>query len=409
MCEWKELAHQIDYDPIKLTRLQSSGYSPEKCREEVVTDWARQGDASWMKLARALDRMNEAHLAEEIRRQYLPSPEHEDDSMSTVAPSSIKFVIALHVLLLHTGSSSSPRDDLLTVSPKTDSDVGREIEDLHNRFSDLVCKVRFEIEDDIERRRTSHKRWVIKLQNGLFQLPPNIEPDHYEFLKENLDTISENKSVDKFFNYLNLYWSFIDCNLLEYLISKFGSEGLQAQMASYVTDLVRFRKSTTVSQFAKHWPKFGGKKDPPPHFSELKAKLPDDPSSCTLEYVEKLRIAFCREFFLSRSALVLAGVNPGSVVVVWYVPSSITPRLSVDLSKYEGKLFHGYGVTELHLSQFFDHLCGIHTKAVASQDSSTGLYTPPPVPSLPESPLEVSSQSQPTGTVILLCLCACVV
>ncbi len=213
------------------------------------------------------------------------------------------------VLLLCTGSFSSPRDDRLTMSPKTDSDVAREIGDLHNRFSDLVCKVRLEIEDDIERRRTSHKRWVIKLQNGLFQLPPNIEPDHYEFLKENLDTISENRSVDKFFNYLNLYWSFIDFNLLEYLISKFGSEGLQAQMASYVADLVRFRKSTTVSQFAKHmhWPKFGGKKDPPPHFSELIAKLPDDPSSCTLEYVEELRMHFCREFFLSKSALVLAG------------------------------------------------------------------------------------------------------
>ncbi len=54
----------------------------------MVTDWTRQGqDASWMKLARALDQMNEAHLADEIRRQYLPSPEHEDESMSTVAPS----------------------------------------------------------------------------------------------------------------------------------------------------------------------------------------------------------------------------------------------------------------------------------------------------------------------------------
>ncbi len=55
-----------------------------------MTDWARQEDASWMKLARALDQMNETHIAEEIRRQYLSSPEHEDDSMSTVAPSSIQ-------------------------------------------------------------------------------------------------------------------------------------------------------------------------------------------------------------------------------------------------------------------------------------------------------------------------------
>ncbi len=230
-------------------------------------------------------------------------------------------------------------------------------------------------------------------------LPATIRPDHFEFVQESLNTISKAEKFHEIFLYLNLYWSFIDCNLLEYLISKFGSEGLQAQMASYVADLVIFRNSTTVAQFAKHWSNVGSKKDPPPHFSELRAKLPDDPSSYTLEYVENLRIDFCREFFLSRSALVLAGVNPGSVVVVWYVPSSITPRLSVDLSSYKGKLFQGYGVTELHLdSESFDVLCGTKTKTEARQYSSAGLeleiYTRPP-PS--------GQTAMLAGTVIYFC------
>ncbi len=194
-----------------------------------MTDWARQGDASWMKLDRALDRMNEAHKAEEIRRQYLPSPEHEDDSMSTVASSS---VMALLVLLLRTGSASFPGDDnMLTIPPKTDSEVAREIKDFEDRFSDLVFAVQMEIEDDMEKRQTSHKRWAIrKLQNNLSYLPISIKPDHFEFVQESLKTISKAESIQEIFMYLNLYWSFIDCNLLQHLISKFGSEGLQTHL-----------------------------------------------------------------------------------------------------------------------------------------------------------------------------------
>ncbi len=292
-----------------------------------------------------------------------------------VAPSSIKLIVTFLVLLLHvcTDSSSSPRDNL---SPRTGSDVAREIKDFENRFSDLVFKVRMEIQDEVEERQTPYELCAtrIRLQNDLTSLPASIRADHYEFIMESIDTISEAKSVHKIFNYLNLYWSFIDCNLLEHLIRKFGSEGLQAQMTSYIADLVRFRKSTTVAQFAKYWPKFGDKKDPPPHFSELKAKLPADPSCCTLEYVENLRIAFCREFLLSKSALVLAGVNSGSVVVVWYVPSSISPVLSAKLKYYRGTIFQDYGVMELYLgSESFNNLCGIQRQAEARQGCSTEL------------------------------------
>ncbi len=72
--DWTELAHQINYDPTKLQRLQNSGQSSDKCREEIVADWARQSGASWEKLARALDRMDEKELAETIRHDYNPPP-----------------------------------------------------------------------------------------------------------------------------------------------------------------------------------------------------------------------------------------------------------------------------------------------------------------------------------------------
>ncbi len=147
---------------------------------------------------------------------------------------------------------------------KKDSDVATEIKDFESRFSDLIDDLQMEIEDE------QAPRALRKLQTKLSCLPATIRADHYEFVQENLETFSNAESVHKIFMYLDLYWSFIDCNLLEHLISKFGSEGLQAQMDSYVADLVRFRESTTVSQFAKHWPSVGGRKTPLRTFPSLK-------------------------------------------------------------------------------------------------------------------------------------------
>ena len=75
MENWEELGHEINYDPIKLQQLSNSGQGSEKCREDMVTDWARQGDASWMKLAEALSRMEKDELAEKIKQEYIPSPQ----------------------------------------------------------------------------------------------------------------------------------------------------------------------------------------------------------------------------------------------------------------------------------------------------------------------------------------------
>ncbi len=58
-------------------------------------------------------------------------------------------------------------------SPKTDSEVAREIKDFEDRFSGLVFAVQTEIEDEMEKRQTSHKHWAIrKLQNVLTCMPP---------------------------------------------------------------------------------------------------------------------------------------------------------------------------------------------------------------------------------------------
>ena len=73
--DWVELGHQLDVDPVKLTELQQCGRSSESCREELLIFWARKDErASWEKLVRALDRMDEHLASQKIKEKYMASP-----------------------------------------------------------------------------------------------------------------------------------------------------------------------------------------------------------------------------------------------------------------------------------------------------------------------------------------------
>ncbi len=247
---------------------------------------------------------------------------------------------------------------------KAESDVDEEIKCLDSRFSELVFKAQLEIEEqvhvEIKDVNSSGRRKLLvvkKFRHHLTYLPADIRAEHYQFLKSNLDELVRADNTEQIFMYLNLYWSFLDYSLLEHIINKFGSVQLNDDMTKYATELAVFIATTTVAQFVERWPTVCGRKTIPPHFSELTVRITLSASECTLERLEKVRKDFCREFSLSTFALVLAEVQPGSVFVVWYVPSSIVPQLSSTLSDYTGNLFCIHCISTLKLDdQLFDDL-----------------------------------------------------
>ena len=69
--KWQELGYQLNINPEMLSKLFNSGQSGAKCRDEMVAYWEKHdNDASWEKLARALARMGENQLAEEIIKEH---------------------------------------------------------------------------------------------------------------------------------------------------------------------------------------------------------------------------------------------------------------------------------------------------------------------------------------------------
>ena len=69
--DWRTLGHQLDVDPVKLCELQKADRNPEDCKEELLIFWVKHDrNASWNKLVRALDRMEEQDIAQKIREKY---------------------------------------------------------------------------------------------------------------------------------------------------------------------------------------------------------------------------------------------------------------------------------------------------------------------------------------------------
>ena len=163
-----------------------------------------------------------------------------------------------------------------------------------------------------------------KFRTSLMLLPASIKHEHTAFLKENLPTFLKAENLEEIFMHLNLYWTFIDYSLLDYIVDRFCSADLKKDMQEYKSELGEFRRVTTISQVIGSWP---GKVEPPPSFTKFTSTLDRDASTFTLEELEELRMKICNEFSLSKFILMFRGVVEGSLIITWFVPSDIVATL----------------------------------------------------------------------------------
>ncbi len=96
--------------------------------------------------------------------------------------------------------------------------------------------------------------------------------------------LKENKTLSSLFRFLGTQvWNFIDYHLLEFIISRLGSESLQQRMKDYVSRLQGFRRSTSMSSFIQSW---SGRFQKPEDYDEVTATFNTD---CTIELVDQFR------------------------------------------------------------------------------------------------------------------------
>lgn len=190
------------------------------------------------------------------------------------------------------------------------------------------------------------KQWTTdKVSKVLCRLPLRYKDDHIHFLEEKMPRIMGAQSVKEIFGYLDLYWSFLSSDLLEYIIQELKEVTVIKQMKNYVVKVREFRKITLLKVY---WKVESIDPASRPVDTQLKQlvtvhKPTSLSGSSTLEEVEEFRKKFAIVYTFDKVALCISKISPGSVKIVWSVPPSMADRLLSDIQKYPDRL------SKLHL------------------------------------------------------------
>ena len=217
------------------------------------------------------------------------------------------------------------------------------------------------IETLIEQFDCLHERLVNELSKGgisvnqvlraLTRLPFTFRKEYESTIQSMLYELVQEKIVHNLFYHLNPLFTFIDYELLQHLVSKFGSQALKQNMASYIAEVQLFKKVTTIGELIDCWP---GLEVPPIDYTILRAKFADDPKSYTLEKLDSFRNRFYnklrRSEFVAVSILML--VQPAnSFIAVWFIPTVAVQELSVAFCHMDIAFLQNEQILELSLGE----------------------------------------------------------
>ena len=159
---------------------------------------------------------------------------------------------------------------------------------------------------------------VQHLLESLTMLPISFRLEYEAAIQKLLPDIEGKKTIPELFLRLSPLFTFIDYNLLKYLVSEFGSEELRRKMSIYVDEIQTFMKKTTVGELMQHFP---GAEIHPEHFSKLWTKIHDDPRTYTLEKLNHLRRNLCSALRLSEVLFNLVRIEASrSFFIGWLIP-----------------------------------------------------------------------------------------
>ena len=206
-----------------------------------------------------------------------------------------------------------------------------------------------------------HERLVNEISEGgtpvkqvlraLTRLPFTFRTEYESKIQSMLPEIEERRVIDNLFYRLNPLFTFIDYELLQHLISKFGSQELKREMASYTEKVQLFKKVTTIGELIDCWP---GLEVPPIDYKRLRAKFADDPKSYTLEKLDSFRNRFYskirRSEFVTVSILMLVE-STNSFIAVWFIPTVAVQELIEAISQIDRTFFQTEQILELSLGE----------------------------------------------------------
>ena len=200
----------------------------------------------------------------------------------------------------------------------TKPDVTRTIEKMEDRFATLVCDVWKYLDNNPDIK-------VQEIKLYLTHLSASIKEDtQLSVFTDRQAEIITYSTLAQVFNWLKIngFWSFLNYYLLERLVDKYGNAALKASVNAFKTDMEQFKSEMKLVDFLPAW---SGRST---HFTEsgfqaIILRLNKTWSKCTLADVAKKEGYLESRFLINRFILRFANGQPGSVVIMWLVPSHV--------------------------------------------------------------------------------------
>ena len=389
--QWKDVKcmalhlNQMSWDTLGDIE-SSSSVNNERVICAVDTWMRRDVNASWGQLVSALRKVKRNALAEKIRARYCPdmpadtqpavetSPAGFDETVSLPSeplaaqpralPSFFSSPPQTHSLISFNASNQlaksripsspvpvssgldqhpsneplklsstpvlavEPHDSMQGVAGDVAISEGRvkqieeEISHLDDRYADLRTNTHLYM---IERESAS-PTFLQTFRVTILELPQR-EQVRYPTLFENTYNIRFAPDVSQIFDIIRPYSNYMNYELLQWIITKFGNPPLKQEMSGYVVELETFEMKTTIMEFVAAGNDCA---EIPDDYRKVIVKMRKDASQCTLHEVRMfVKKELAKKSRVMLHALMLQQMFVNTVIVTLGVPRDSLAHLAL--------------------------------------------------------------------------------
>ena len=185
-------------------------------------------------------------------------------------------------------------------------------------LSDRFQEIGLSLLEELQQKKVE----VIAITNHISVLPAPLLQECHRSTEESFDKLEKCNTLAGLIRFLNAHvWNFIDYHLLEFIVSKFGSQHLKQRMKQYVIDLKEYNNNATVHEFMQFWPA----RPKPQNWGEITVKLDKDPKLYTMRELDKFRQSLSVEFWprlsdYAKFVMCHYSHSEGCFQVTWIVP-----------------------------------------------------------------------------------------
>lgn len=166
---------------------------------------------------------------------------------------------------------------------------------------------------------------VKDFQDFLAGLPVFTTVEKHKFFDRM--TLYSFTTMTKLFHYLDDFWDYINCDLLQQVVMKIGDSELSDAMEEYCTKLMQMKRETTVQQFAfqvcnQRQLQVVRSEE---FFTEVLIRLHARSNEYTLHDAERLRRSFLSTYSLTSYSVAFCNVFEGTIVIKLWLKSECSP------------------------------------------------------------------------------------